>query len=208
MGFRSIKKKVRGLRGKVKRIEWWKEQHLDLDLNRLEKYGKEYVKVWISPFYNLYTINKFESGHKNPPNWFNRLILRSMIDIYKSWEIKLKETGQPYYLKIWLYDPNFVDSQIVAAIGDNINYYLNLFEKDNNRQFPYEEYSISGIDLKDFNWVLYKDQYVVFESEHTDEPEYLNYIKKRAAKVPQEKVLGNDETCYYIRSGNIWVGSM
>ncbi len=84
MGLKSIKKKVRGLRRKVKRIEKWKNQYIDLDIDRLRKYGTEYVKLWISPFYNLYAINKFESGHKNPPNWYNRLILRSMIDIYRS----------------------------------------------------------------------------------------------------------------------------
>ncbi len=56
--------------------------------------------------------------------------------------------------------------------------------------------------------MLYKDQYVVFSSDYVEEPEYINYIKKKAYKMQDEKILGNNETCYYIRDGNVWVGSM
>ena len=81
MSFRSVRKKIRGLRRKVKRIETWKENNINLNVDSLLEYGMEYIKLWISPFYNLYTINQYECGHKNPPNWFNRLILKAMFYI-------------------------------------------------------------------------------------------------------------------------------
>ncbi|MFL0246084.1 hypothetical protein [Candidatus Clostridium stratigraminis] len=89
MGFISIKKKTRGLRRKVKRIEKWKAKNIELDIEALMKYKKAYVKLWIPPFYNLFHINKNKVGHKNPPHWFNRIILNAMIDVYESWEEKL-----------------------------------------------------------------------------------------------------------------------
>lgn len=204
----SIKKKVRGLRGKVKRIEKWRNRFINLDIEKLQKHGVDYVKLWIAPFYNLYRINNFECGHKNPPNWYSRLILRSMIDIYRSWEKSLKELGEPYYLKIWLYDPHFINSQIVAAVGDKIDYYTGLFEPDdNNRQFPYEKYKINGIDLTEFIWLLKKDQYIVYSSDFIDDEKYLQHIKKKAYKIRNEKILDTDETCYYVREGDVWIGS-
>lgn len=194
----------------MNRIERWKKRNINLDIEMLKKYGKDYVKIWISPFYDLYRINEFESGHKNPPAWFNRIILKAMTDIFMSWDEELKEIDQPYYLKIWLYDPNFINSQIVAAIGkENIEYYNSVFEKDKRViKFPYNKYSSDDNNLSEFEWDLHKDQYIVYESEHDDEERVLNYIKQRAYKVEQEKILSNIETCYYIRQGNIWVGSL
>lgn len=209
MRFLSIKKKTRGLSSKVKRIEKWKTENITLDLDLLTKQNKLYVKLWIPPFYNLYTISKNKVGHKNPPNWFNKIILEAMIDVYKSWEEKLKELGKPYYLKIWLYDPDFINSQIVVALDYNIDYYNSLFEKDERKKkFSENKYKLDNIQIGDFNWQCHKDQYIVFESEHIYDKEYLKYVRKRAYKIEEMQISGQKETCYYIREGNVWIGSL
>lgn len=209
MSFKSIKTKIRGLRRKAKRIEQWKQQFINLDIDSLLKYGKTYVKVWIPPFHNYYTISEYECDHKNPPNWFNRLILQAMIEIYQSWDAKLRELGQPYYLKIWLYDPRFASSQVVAAIGDSVEYYETLFSKDEKKtKFPSEKFKVLNININKFSWELYKDEFVIFESENLDDQRYLNFIKKKAYKLQEEKVLEQDEVCIYVRQGNVWVGSL
>lgn len=209
MKLRSIKKKTRGLRRKVKRIDKWKAENILLDLESLRIYGKSYVKLWIPPFYNLYNINKNEIGHKNPPSWYNKIILRAMIDVYESWEQSLKDLGEPYYLKIWLYEPEFIKSQIVAAIGDNIDYYENIFEREEkSRKFSIDKYRLNDKDITKFRCSCYKDQYVQFQSEFEDDEIYLAFLKKKAYRIQEEIILGQKEICYYIKEGNIWVGDI
>jgi len=209
MSFISIKKKIRGLRSKVKRIEKWKAENIELDIDALMRYKKVYVKLWISPFYNLYNINKNKVGHKNPPNWFNKIILSAMLDVYKRWDEKLKELGVPYYLKIWLYDPDFINSQIVAAIDYDIDYYETLFEREDRKiKFPSNKYKLADKKILDFDWECCKDQYVVFQSEYIDDQAYLEYLKKVSYRIQEERILGQNKICYYVKEGNVWVGTL
>ncbi|WP_105620104.1 hypothetical protein [Vallitalea okinawensis] len=207
MGFISIKKKTRGLRSKVKRIDHWKEQSKELDLESIKKYGRDYVKIWIPPFYNLYKINKYEVGHKNPPNWFNKLILEAMLEVYDSWDKKLRGLNEPYYLKLWLYEPNFINSQIVAAIGDYIDYYEDVFEPDENKKaLPIEKFNIKNDGICRFDWGQYKDQAIIYGSDFTDDLESLNYWKEKSYKI-KKKIINDDvDVEYYITKGTIWVG--
>ena len=209
MSFKSIKTKVRGMKRKIRLIENWKKQNLDLDVEFLLENQRDYKKLWISPFYDLHMISEFECGHINPPNWYNRLLLEAMIEVYKSWDKKLKELNQPYYLKIWLYDPRFIESQIVVAIGDFINFYDTTFTTDDSINiFPEDKYRLKNHNVSEFEWELNKDELVLFESEHLGDMRYLNYAKNKAYKIEQANVLGKMEALIYIRKGNVWVGSL
>jgi len=49
----SNKKKIRGWKRRIKSIETWKQRHIHLDIAQLEQYHRDYVKLWISPWYRL-----------------------------------------------------------------------------------------------------------------------------------------------------------
>ncbi|MCY7828337.1 hypothetical protein P8860_16640 [Bacillus spizizenii] len=48
---------------------------------------------------------------RNSPMWYSRLILEAMIEVYQSWSQQMKRLNESFYLKIWLYNPNFINSQ-------------------------------------------------------------------------------------------------
>ncbi|MDN4617549.1 hypothetical protein QCD85_05535 [Paenibacillus sp. PsM32] len=104
------KKKIRGWKRRIKQIEDWKQRYIHLDIEQLERHHRDYVKLWINPFYQL--------TKRNPPVWYARLIFGAMIEVYESWYQQLKLLNEPFYLKIWLYDPNFISSQIVVAFRE------------------------------------------------------------------------------------------
>ncbi len=107
------------------------------------------MKLAIDPW------NRLEK--RNPPDWYRKLFIESLIDIYDNWHNLIKELNIEYYLKIWIYEPNFYNSQVVLAIGDRIPRYQKLFcdflpiaddfqpplfpiAKNSNRRFIWEKH--------------------------------------------------------------------
>ena len=78
----SAKKKIRGWKRLKRRIEWWKSDNIQLNMEYLRDHHRDYVKLWISPFYGLQTVT--------PPLWYKRLLLEAMIDVYHEWHKQLK----------------------------------------------------------------------------------------------------------------------
>ncbi len=58
------KKKIRGYKRRVKQIEEWKQKNLLVNEEMLKTMSRDYVKVWIYPFYSLsnYSVS---NGYKN-----------------------------------------------------------------------------------------------------------------------------------------------
>jgi len=145
----SNKKKIRGWKRRIKQIEQWKLHNIDLNVEQLKHDKRDYVKLWIDPFYRL--------SRRNPPLWFSRLILVEMVEIYQSWYQKLKQLDEPFYLKIWLYNLHFINSQIVVAFRECLHYYNNTFDRNNeNKSFPFDIFG-DRQSLEYFDWQLHID---------------------------------------------------
>lgn len=204
MKLTSIKKKIRGMKRKIKNIELWKEQNFKLDINNLKEHHFEYVKLWIDPFYRLYNINEDKIGHRNPSIRICRKILGEMITIYENWDRDLEFLSKPYYLKLWIGDPDFIESQIVTAIDERIDYYENIFIKNNdNKEFPYEKYNDSR--LKNFKWELCHNGYWVDEIDLEDNE--LDKIREKALVSDSFTFEGKLIKMHFIKTGDMWVGS-
>ena len=185
--------KVRGWKRKIRKLEQWKQNHLQLSLNR---YGYEYVKIWLDPWYRL--------QKRNPPVWFRRLIVAALIEIYDSWREHLVSLGEPFYLKIWFYKPNFIQSQIVAATGERIKYYEKLFVPDTvSRKFPFEKYAHDSYDLSAFDWQLCVDEDFYFERADEFTAEEFERLKRKAFRIETTE---DGDTMLTIKRGNIFVG--
>lgn len=207
--FTSNKKKIRGWKRHVRKIEKWKQRVIDLDIQHLNQYQRDYAKLWIHPFYAL--------QRRNPPVWFNRLLLDAMLDVYQSWYQKLNEFGEPFYLKLWIYDPQFINSQVVAASKDYLHFYDQTFEVgDQEKQFPFGKYTYLRKKLEKFDWHSHIDCDVYSESDLLDNIQQgwmsekeLAAIKGKAYKVEtiHLSVGGLDKT-YSVKVGDVWVGSI
>lgn len=119
----SPKKKNRGLKRLIKPIELWRKNNLILDIDELENTKRRYIKLSFSYFYNL-----FKS--KNPPIWYQKLLMKALYDIYSSWFVELSKLSKPFYLKMWLMKDDLMLSQIVVAIDDGIDIYSSIFEEN------------------------------------------------------------------------------
>ncbi|WP_049790037.1 hypothetical protein [Paenibacillus sp. JDR-2] len=135
--------KIRGWKRRIRHIEQWKQRNIVLDMDTLAAFGRDYAKLWIPPFHGLV--------RRTPPIWYNRLLLDAMIEVYNSWQETLTKTEEPFYLKIWLFDPEFINSQIVAAYRDGLHFYDNAFEPAVDViPFPYPK-------VEHFNWMPHID---------------------------------------------------
>jgi len=205
MRLTSIHKKTRGMKKKARKLALWAEYHKQLNIESLLKHRKEYVKIWINPFYNLYQINSNKVGKKNPRYKFRKQVLYQLIEIYLAWQENLEQLNQPYYLKIWAADPEFMDSQLVASIGTEINYYNNIFiDNEENREFPLK---ILHPLIDEFVWERCVNGYYVWESDLETTKE-INKVRNKALRIDENMINGKIERSYFINTGDIWTGSI
>lgn len=189
------KKKLRGWKRHIGKLERWKQTQLPLSLKLLNAYQCEYVKIWLDPWYRL--------EKRNPPVWFRRLILAALIEIYDAWHEQLRTLDQSFYLKIWFYEPHFINSQVVAAIGERISYYENIFTPDDSeKRFPYAQYGLGNPQLNAFVWQRYQDETFCFEQADELTPEEFARLKNQASRIEQ---VGGDSVLVF-RHGDIFVG--
>ncbi len=192
----SNKKKIRGWKKQIRKINHWKNYNLTLDTTKLHDFQREYVKVIIDPWYRLV--------RRTPPLWYNRLILKALVEIYLNWYKTLQEWGEPFYLKIWLFDSHFINSQVVAASGDWIFGYNNTFTKSNeDKSFPFEKYTISNFSLEDFKWELHVDENYFYESDQLSEAE-VDKIKQKAYR---SGFLQDGDRYFALKIGDVWIGT-
>jgi hypothetical protein len=126
-------KKIRGHKRIWKDIEKWKNANLKLDLEHLKQNERDYAKIGVYPFSAISLTN---SQIPEPKTKTKKRILNGLLDIYDSWKNQLDQLNEPYYLKIWLFEPRFSKSQVVCAIGNSIDFYKNTFIfPENTRKF-------------------------------------------------------------------------
>lgn len=118
----SLKKKNRGLKRLLKPVEVWKNNNLNLNMKELEDKKNQYVKLNFSSFFHF-----FKS--QTPPLWYQRILLKALFDIYKSWFTELSKLNKLFYLKIWLMKNDFMLSQIVVGIDEDIDIYPSVFKE-------------------------------------------------------------------------------
>lgn len=211
-------KKIRGHKRHWKQIESWKNSNLNLDLDYIKKHGRDYTKIRIHPWNGLSLIN----GVNIQPKKQTKLkMLYGLFEIYDQWKIQLDTLGQPYYLKIWLYDNRFSMSQIVCATGEYIDFYANTFNKSETVvQMNFNEYPpLLQPRIKQFNWECHLDE-DYFDNTDLGEPDDYGttegYIKskiwfEKLMKKPHKTIKHNNPNSdtiesYLFEKGKVWIG--
>lgn len=117
-------KKIRSHEKIWKEINNWEQQNLDLGPEEIRVYQRKYLKVRVSPYCDYDLLG---SEIPEPRRKTRQMILESLLNIYHSWRETMEKLEEPYYLKIWLYEPQITQSQIVCALGDFIGFYETAF---------------------------------------------------------------------------------
>ena len=209
-------RKIRGHNRIQKEIETWKNNNLALDFDYLESSKRNYCKVWVSPFADISV-----SGSEIPaPKGKNRkLMLASLLAIFNSWEQQLKILNKPYYLAIWLFEPNIHRSQIVCAIDEMADFYNTTFYRpEKQRNMPNKNFGAFSKELSKFNWVyaleegmFTSDDLKMEEDEYRSPQDYSNSQKWYKRKLKENPRIYKSEydasKTYYFKIGAIWIGT-
>jgi hypothetical protein len=205
--YHSKKKKIRGWKRHKRKIELWKQNAINLDIDLIRKHHRDYVKLWIYPFYfRLF----------NPPGWYSRLLLEAMIEVYLKWYERMIEENNEFYLKIWLYEPNFIKSQIVVAYKDCLNFYDKTFEKRSIcKKFPSHKYAFLAGQLEMFDWKLCIEADVYWSTDLEEDVKLGFRSEQEASKIISQSYrideIDNDEKktyAYCVDVGDVWVGTL
>jgi len=192
------RKKIRGWKRRIKQIDHWGERIKDANVDwfKLNTTLHHYKRCYLSPFYM--------AERRHPPLWFYKLIISKFIKAYEAWEQQLKQHSIPFDLMLWIYDPAFIQSEIIAwKVEEPGTRKRFVYESRLNKPFPYKKFESQLYNLHDFEWVLADDELVHFEDDFDDAdftPEDLladGYVRK---------VQRGDQGYYSKRVGDIWIG--
>ena len=198
------KQKIRGLRKRRAEIERWISNSLSLDLDRIKKYQYEYTKIYVYPWSNLFC-------NEQPPSDYRNQITSGLIDIYMNWRTELEKLDEPYYLKIWLSYPRFMKSQVVAGIGERIQWYNNVFPPvEEDFAFPISSFTKAEEKISKLNWTPFLDEDTFFESdvEYTESQKFINRIREKHDKKIIIDGEDGEDICYTKTRGIVWCGSL
>lgn len=206
-------KKLRGNKRRIKEIDEWIELSTDLNIDFLKEYTYYYQKIEVQPWCNLSILN---SEFPEPRSIIKNKIINGLETIYNSWRAELEKLNEPYYLKIWLYEPRISKSQVVCALQDRINYYEEQFNRITEEQKPSDLLKKFSSNI---NWEPAVDEEIYNESDlSTERKFYINdesflYDKRLLKRLKngnyrQEKldINNNKDNLFYVPVGNLWIG--
>ena len=208
-------KKLRGHKRILKEILKWKNDSLELDLKNLESYGRNYEKVWVSPYSNL---SMSGSQVSSPKGKTRKMILESLLTIFNSWEAKVKELNKPYYLAIWFFDNNIEKSQVVCAIDQYLDFYnATFYRPERQLKIPIQNFGKFSKEIESFNWIYALDEgHFTKEDVEMTADEYYNkgefremqkwYKRKLKENLRTFVDKNTNEVTYFNKQGNIWIG--
>ncbi len=212
-------KKIRGHNRRHKQIDNWRLDNLSLDLTDylLNERDRYYAKIRVHPWSGHSLTNSITP---QPTGKTKQKILNGLLDIYEDWKTQLDKLGQPYYLKIWLFEPRFSQSQVVCAIGDNVDFYENTFYKpETDKNIQLDSYGLLKTKLSKLNWDYrldeeHYDNTEVGEAEiYASRQDYEDTVKwfDKLLKKPHRthkfiEPIGETTESYSFKRGDLWLG--
>jgi hypothetical protein len=206
-------KKIRGLKRRSKNIEFWFKQNKAIDFSILNRYDYYYCKAKINPWANLLDEQPY-------PTNYRKQIFSKLLTIFFSWKQQLDKSLLEYRLELWLFDPRFIQSQVVVSIGEKMTYYKNLFPiADELKKFPIEKFKDDESRINQLSWALHEDNDYYLESDllevgrYTDQKQYFinqRFYRKLSERNTKYRIIENEngekDKLFAMRKGDVWVG--
>ncbi|GLB53019.1 hypothetical protein NBRC110019_20590 [Neptunitalea chrysea] len=213
-----IKKKIRGQKRRWKDIDNWVEYNRKIDMDYLNSAGHTYAKMYLYPWYSL----QIDPSIPNPKGITKAKMLEGLLTIYNSWKTQLDSLVKPYYLKIWLYEPRFILSQVVCAIEDTVTFYDTPFYKpENQKQLATQNFGRFAKELDSFSWTYCLDEEILTEydlGEFNDwdmtpaayehhKARFNRLLKKPHRTGTIDITLKKTIQTYSFKKGTVWIGN-
>lgn len=176
-----------------------------LDIEYLRSGEYTYVRLRLDPW----SRSKMFYLTYEPHGEIRRYMVEALLDIYDQWEQQLKDLDESYYLKIWLFDNRFTESEVLCAMGDRIGWFENVFYfPESDKEFDSTDYGPLSERLDQFNWELALDEDIYFENDVDDyeSPSDIAWFK-RMVRGPHRLGKATDgQKVYCLKKGYVWVG--
>ncbi|MES2425956.1 MAG: hypothetical protein V4560_03245 [Bacteroidota bacterium] len=196
--------KIRGHKRRQRDIEKWRLENLEIRWDLIERYNYHNTKIIIHPWCDLSII---DSKIPEPKGKTKQLILSGLIDIYNSWKEQLNKLDQPFYLKIWLYEPNFSKSQVVCGVGERIARYENIFFKPVQSKQLQASYQLDIREkLNQLTWVYSFDEYNFDTDDINESGEDKAWFEKVLKKPHRITNIDDSIDLFSIKRGDLWIG--
>jgi len=213
------KEKIRGHKRRWKDIENWRLDNLGLNLTDylLNERDYYYAKIRVHPWSGISLGN---SEIPQPTRKTKQKMLSGLLDIYDDWKKQLDQLGQPYYLKIWIFEPRFKQSQVVCAVGERMDYYENLFyQPETSKTFIPAFYGELKNRLQNFTWecrldedhfdngsVCSPEMYATRQDYEEDKIWFNRLLKKTHRTEKLKEPIGETTELYSFKRGIVWLG--
>jgi len=210
-------KKIRGQKRRWKEIDHWVQSSKNLDLDYLKASHRDYAKIRVHPWSG---ISIATSQIPEPTRATKIKILNGLIEIYDSWKQELDKLGEPYYLKIWLFEPRFSNSQVVCAIGDFLDFYeITFFKPEHTKELASQNYGQLENEISKFKWEYRLDEehfdnsmpgnpesYLTLEDYEEDKKWVRKMLKKAHRTTKYKEPIGEATASYSFKKGSVWLG--
>ena len=184
------KKKIRGWKTQLRRVERWRQAQLTPDWAHFERFSYDYCKIQIDPWNRLI--------ERQPPLWLARRMLHGLLDIHEAWTAQVPDAP---YLRLWLNWPHVMDSQVVLAQESRVDWYGDMFRPvaelgwAEAKGFP-PQFGPELLErLKAWDWQ---------ECLHEYPMEYEARNSKRFKHLPYSSFAADSP--YLVEVGRVWVG--
>lgn len=212
-------RKIRGQRRRQKSIDRWVRDTMSFGLVNylISERDRCDAKIEVHPWSG---ISLTKGAIPEPIGKTKQKMLDGLLDIYECWKTQLDTLNQPYYLKLWLFEPRFSRSQVVCAIGDSLHFYDHTFFKPEvAKSLLPANYGNLKARLEKLRWEYYLDE-DDYDNSTVGEPEqyasqqdfeytqewFNNLLKKPHRKVVFSEPIGDITESYSFKRGDVWVG--
>ena len=135
---------------------------------------------------------------EKPPLAIRRLWVARLVADFQQWQQTLAAHYAAYYLAVWLHEPEFGRSQLVAGIQEKQTWYEDVFHEPENLPFPADYQDLPGVNT--LHWIAYPETIAIW-------PEDLHALDSWALKRPHwQGTTAAGEPIIMVRIGLIWVG--
>jgi len=211
------KKKIRGHKRIWNDIDQWVDINKNLDLGYFKKYKRDYTKIRVHPW-DITSWTKSQTPE--PKGQTKTKILYGLIDIYDSWKKELDKLNETYYLRIWLFEPRFSNSQVVCAMGEYLDYYENIFFKpEESRILSPMSFGQLNKEIDEFNWEYRIDEdhfdkneigtteaFISLKAFEKNKKRFNRIMKKPHMTTKYLDPIGEAMEYYSFKKGDVWLG--
>jgi hypothetical protein len=138
------KKRVRGLKRHLCSHQQRAAVPEPFDESRMHKLHYDYASLGLSPW----------RVNGKPPVAVRKLWVSRLVADYQEWHRQMVSQYDAFYLAVWIFEPTFGESQLVAAVEERMSGYAERHEDVLELPLPAEYQSLPGVN--DLRWTAYE----------------------------------------------------